>query len=79
MKISFDGLRMNLARSYNSLVQSIPNPTEEQKEAIRYLRTNIGAFLCLYDDDDKEDMNMLLDEITLYEYEDNQEANYGKN
>ncbi len=83
MKVSFDGLRRNLARSYNELFRAIHEPYDEQieelqkeniAEALQDLRQMIAVLLCVYDDDDKEDMNCLIDEIELLNFEPDEEV-----
>jgi len=71
MKISFDGLRMNLAKSYNELFCALRDSTDDEKqvEAMLSLRQNIGILLCMYDDSNKEDSNCLIDDIELLNFE----------
>jgi len=78
MKVSFDGLRKNLARSYNQLFEVIQMPHDEQIEelqkeelidAMLSLRQDIGILLLMYDDENKDDMNCLIDEVELLNFE----------
>jgi hypothetical protein len=76
MKASFDGARINLARSFNEVVRVVegnddgglnPGAMRELREALWDLRANVGGMLCLYDPDCEDDINMLADKITLLE------------
>ena len=48
MKVSFNGVRMNIARTYNLVVAS--QTEAERRDAMGQLRQNIGALLACYDD-----------------------------
>ena len=61
MKISFDGLRRNIARAFNDVVR---DPSCENMED---LRMHIANLLAVYDDDVKGDCNELSDDVKLLE------------
>ena len=64
MKLSFDGIRKNLARTFNDLVET--ELSYEQREIMRDMRQIVGGLLCAYDPRDQpDDCNMLADEIEL--------------
>lgn len=67
MNVSFDGLRKNLARSFNEVCRNIVDGSEEDiEEALMDLRSMIGALLACYDPSKQpEDFNMLADEVKL--------------
>lgn len=75
MKISFDGLRKNIALDLNNLIESVnesPNVSylaeNEIKPYLGSLRRSIGALLACYDRDQMpDDFNDLSDEIKLLE------------
>lgn len=64
MKLSFDGIRKNLARAFNELAETELSP--EQLEPMRFLRQVVGGLLCAYDERDMPgDCNMLADKVEL--------------
>ena len=68
MRISFNGARKNLANAYNRLARSYtdsPCDTIDGDEAMRDLRNSIVGFLCMYDDNDPDDCDCLIDEVEL--------------
>lgn len=75
MRISFDGLRRNIARDFNSLVEEIRDldiDYEDQKSNLKELgnklKETIGCLLACYDSEQiPEDFNDLSDEIKLLE------------
>ena len=51
MKVSFNGARINLARAYNEFYASVENDLQQhQKDKLLELRSNIGGFLCMYEE-----------------------------
>lgn len=68
--VSMDGLRRNIARSYNALVETLayayahdyPIDREEIEEHMRELRQDIAILHCVYDDNTEQFSN-LTDEI----------------
>lgn len=67
MKVSFDGIRKNIAGAYNTMVISLDGQelNDSQKDAIDGLRSMIFGLLCIYDDSDKEGFSDLSDKIKL--------------
>lgn len=69
MKVSFDGMRRNIARSYNEMAIKLKDiPLDEnQKEAIEQLRSNIGGLLCVYDDEvpDCNDLSEMVELVSI--------------
>lgn len=66
MKLSFDGIRKNLARSFNDLAET--DLSFEQREIMREMRQIVGGLLCAYDPRDQpDDCNMLADSVELLE------------
>ena len=59
MKVSFDGLRINLAESFNEMVRTL-NGTDlrqSQMDSIENLRGMIGGLLCIYDGENITDLS----------------------
>lgn len=69
MKISFDGLRKNIAEDFNALIETIKSsPSADLCEDIGDLRASVGALLCCYDQlQMPDDFNDLSEEIKLLE------------
>ena len=66
MKLSFDGIRKNLARYFNELAET--ELSFEQREIMRDMRGIVGGLLCAYDPRDQpDDCNMLADKVELVE------------
>ncbi len=68
MKVSFDGLRKNIARAYNDLAQSMLNYDDKETidERMDDLRSMIGGLLAVYIPDDPDgDCNNLADDVKL--------------
>ena len=71
MKISFDGLRKNIADDFNELVKQIFQTLEDQdvedlREHVGKLRGSLGGLMCCYDSNQiPDDFNDLSDEINL--------------
>lgn len=64
MKLSFDGIRKNLAGAYNDLAST--ELSYEQREIMRWMRQCVGGLLAAYDPRDQpSDCNMLADEVEL--------------
>lgn len=64
MKLSFDGIRKNLARTFNDLAET--DLSFEQREIMRDMRMVVGGLLAAYDPRDQPgDCNMLADEVEL--------------
>lgn len=56
MKISFDGLRRNIVRDFNSLVSTIKSaPSADLCDDVNNLRASIGCLLSCYDKDQQPD------------------------
>ena len=59
MKVSFDGLRQNMARNFNDLVSDIRDldrqDIEHLKDSVNFLRSSIGCLLACYDKDQQPD------------------------
>ena len=78
MKINFNGLRRQMANSYNSLVRilntdmegcTITTEHDSIEEDINNLRSQIGALLCIYDEKD-EDFDDLSNDVKLIQLHD---------
>jgi len=75
MKAAFDGMRKNLARSFNELITEynyqieLENHKIELSEKLYNLRQFVGYMLCVYNDNIEGDFNDL-SEINLYEPKD---------
>lgn len=75
MKAAFDGMRKNLARSFNELIMEynyqieLENHKIELSEKLYNLRQFVGYMLCVYNDNIEGDFNDL-SEINLYEPKD---------
>jgi hypothetical protein len=58
MKVDFNGIRINLARAYNGLFEgstSIDNErVEVNRNRLAEMCEMVGAFLCIYNNDDEE-------------------------
>ena len=69
MGYSMDGLRKNIVRAHNDLIATIDDADENccQRVAMQSLTQNIGVLLCLFDNDVKDDFNVLHDVVTLDE------------
>ena len=65
MKVSFNGLRMSIARTYNHVASA--ETDEERKDAMEQLRQNLGALMACYDDSVLGDCDDLSDKIELKE------------
>jgi hypothetical protein len=64
MKLSFDGIRTNLANAFNDMAETSLTP--EQLEPMRQLRMCVGGLLAAYDPRDQpDDCNMLADQVEL--------------
>lgn len=64
MKLSFDGIRKNLAGAYNDLAAT--ELSYEQREIMRWMYQIVGGLLSSYDPRDQPgDCNMLADEVEL--------------
>jgi hypothetical protein len=64
MRLSFDGIRRNLAYSFNDLAST--ELSSEQREIMRDMRQFVGGLLAAYDPRDQpHDGNMLADKIEL--------------
>jgi hypothetical protein len=64
VKLSFDGIRKNLAGAFNDLAST--ELSDEQREIMRWMRQIIGGLLAAYDPRDQpDDCNMLADEVEL--------------
>lgn len=72
MKLSFDGIRENLANTFNDLANT--ELSYEQREIMRDMRRFVGGLLCAYDPRDQpNDCNMLADKIRLLEIPDEED------
>lgn len=72
MKLSFDGIRKNLAGAYNDLAST--ELSSEQREIMRWMRQIVGGLLAAYDPRDQpRDCNMLADEVELLPVPDDNE------
>ena len=71
MKASFDGARINLAKTYNRIADQVnfgvPLSNNDLKEDMNDLMSAIGGLLCMYDSNDENDCNDLSDKIKLIE------------
>lgn len=73
MKISFDGLRKNIAADFNTLVEEIRSEElnidkgSSLSESVHQLRCSIGILLCCFDKDQMPDDFNNLSEIKLLE------------
>lgn len=67
MKVSFDGIRKNIARSYNEVVRCFVDESEQEtEEALMELRQRLRALMACYDPEKQpEDFNDLDDIIIL--------------
>jgi hypothetical protein len=65
MKASFDGVRMNLAHSFNRLAHT--DLDRYQIQEMQTMRECIIALLCMYDENCTDDCRDLIDEIRLEE------------
>lgn len=66
MKLSFDGIRMNLVQEFNELACTALS--FQQRKLMRELRSTVGVLLAAYDKRDQpDDCNMLADRFTLIE------------
>ena len=67
MKVSFDGLRRNIAGSFNEMVRKLDGADlrESQMEAIENLRGSIGGLLSIYDSTADNDFHDLSDRVKL--------------
>lgn len=77
MKVSFDGIRKGLARNYNALAESVgkldfDDPSWKQEADLQEIMDNVNdlrdivvTFLCIYNDDVEDDLNMIVDEVKL--------------
>ena len=64
MRLSFDGIRKNLAGAFNDLAAT--ELSDDQREIMRWMRQIVGGLLASYDPRDQpDDCNMLADEIEL--------------
>lgn len=73
MKLSFDGIRKNLARTFNDLAET--DLSFEQREIMRDMRMVVGGLLAAYDPRDQPgDCNMLADEVELLPIPDDDEG-----
>ena len=64
MKVSFNGARRNLAYNFNNLIDSlepIERLPEEAKSLMQNMRMLIGAFLCMYDEENESDCDCITD------------------
>jgi len=62
MKVSFDGLRRNIALCWNEYIESLSSEWESDRlEALDNLRFNISNLMCVYDDNIADDCNDLSD------------------
>lgn len=61
MKVSFDGLRKQIARDYNKIAYELShaNDPEDVAERMQELRRSISCLLCCYDDKCPDDINDL--------------------
>ena len=66
MKVSFNGARENLARSFNELVEDmeIDGTVSTHSEPLYQIRQDIILLLCIYDDNIEGDCDSLAD-VTL--------------
>lgn len=72
MRLSFDGIRRNLAYAFNDLAST--ELTLEQREPMRQMRMFVGGLLAAYDPRDQpDDGNMLADKIELLSIPDDDE------
>jgi hypothetical protein len=58
MKISFDGLRQNIAFDFNQLAKELNSISMDEEEVIKLtnqLRSSIGCLLACYDKDQQPD------------------------
>lgn len=74
MKVSFDGLRKNIAQAYNGLARTINNidvdeinesTQSELNETCDELRAMLGWLMLVQDEDDKDDCNDLSESVKL--------------
>jgi hypothetical protein len=64
VRLSFDGIRENLADAFNDLAST--ELSDEQREIMRWMRQIVGGLLAAYDPRDQPgDCNMLADEVEL--------------
>ena len=82
MKVSVDGLRLNLARAYEKAVEGFHEITEDRdldefselKEGLDDLRQMIGSFMCMYSDNPDDLMTNMADESDKLSYADPEDA-----
>lgn len=73
MRLSFDGIRQNLACTFNDLAST--DLSFEQREIMREMRQFVGGLLAAYDPRDQpDDCNMLADKIELLSIPDDDET-----
>ena len=77
MKLSFDGIRKNLASAFNDMAAT--ELSFEQREIMRDMRRFVGGLLCAYDPRDQpDDCNMLADEVELLPIPDDEDDDGGE-
>ncbi len=67
MKVSFDGIRKNIARAYNEVVRCFVDESEEATEnALMELRQMLQGLMACYDPEKQPgDFNELVDDVVL--------------
>lgn len=72
MKVSFDGLRKNIAQAYNDHARTINKLEDidecelnELKETCEELRAMLGWLMLVQDDEEPDDCNDLSESVTL--------------